>query len=284
MRTNDKNSKQITKMFDRMSSALNGHSEWDGRKCCLEMKEQSESDGVNYGWRQMEWQGFYLEYLLRQNKKTCLVKPTNMNTFSGQFGGHMAFDFYDTETGAIVEVKVHDSNSKPRVILNDLKAMEDAITKNGFIMLFIVSGSATKDDDGSFKQWQDELKGKKSDYIEKRNQESEKHGTCINTRIRKSAFKVENAAIYIIDNDTMHSAAITYMNQGRNYNSRPRPPKACLDLDNIAPSAYMAIPSNEKRRNHILGFTEWMSHVFTSIRTLRTRQVLQTTLSQSFNS
>ena len=39
---------------------------WDGKDCILELKTASENDGVNHGWKQMEWIGWYFEWKARQ--------------------------------------------------------------------------------------------------------------------------------------------------------------------------------------------------------------------------
>ena len=90
---------------------------WDGRKCILELKE------VDYQWKQMEWIGFYFQYVCetKLNEKGFEV--------SGKKYGNVEFDFYkeinwDAKSHAI---KANDH----KTILNDEEAINQSIQKYG---------------------------------------------------------------------------------------------------------------------------------------------------------
>ncbi len=123
---------------------------WDGRIALIEMKNSGDKN-----WRQMEWIGFYAEFLFRkilsQNSKIRSVGDQYGNT-KFDFSGHINWD-----------LKSHP-NSTPGAILNDCEAVDMSIKQHGVHGLIIICLDCEYDCDGDFKKWHDLLKGKTSEY------------------------------------------------------------------------------------------------------------------------
>jgi len=110
----------------KMKSAIMGFPrEWDGRKAILELK------AADYNWRQMEWFGFYFEYLcvtrlhgLLQipGDRFSFVRPNGRKTF-------VTFDMKGTINWDIKSkaIKTDDHRS----ILNDQEATDRSVREYG---------------------------------------------------------------------------------------------------------------------------------------------------------
>ena len=115
---------------------------WDGRKSILEMKKGGSSH-----WKQMEWMGFYFEFLCKREFRGILQMPGNRygNTEFDAFG-EMSWD-----------LKAHAANTQNHtVILNDTEAIENTMDEHGHYGLVLAIGEVEyNDEDRTFKAWHD---------------------------------------------------------------------------------------------------------------------------------
>ena len=200
----------------------------DGRECIRDMKEYEENHGVKTNWRQSEWFGWYAEYVL--NHKTSGISRSHALFPTGS-GSHMMFDYVDDSSGLIFDLKTSVSTSK-RIITNDLCAIRNAVSQHP-IGFAVIKGTATMDEDASFKLWHDTIKGRRSAYERIGETQHRKH------RMLKNAVILQYIDFYVIDNmKTVDKMPI--MKQGRNSNGKTRPLKMMLDTDIINPAASMA--------------------------------------------
>jgi hypothetical protein len=184
--------------------------EWDGKEAIVEMKD----NGFPH-WRQMEWIGWYFQYLCenRLGEKLQIPGPKyGRSEFDGL--GSIPWDF-----------KSHTINTKSKkIIVNDTEATAHAIEEYGEVGLVLAKGEAIyNDDDGSFKTWHDELKGKITDYEKKRI----KRGAP--SRSRKTSFKVKEIQLIRLNDDTLINSG-SFQEGFRNSNGLPRREKVMLDL------------------------------------------------------
>lgn len=127
---------------------------WDGKSAVLRLKE------ADYQWAQMEWIGFYFEYMAFRNVTSQLGGSV------GPKYGHTTFDY---QGNFVWDFKAHVSKSGPDwAILNDSEAIEQCIRERGGIGIVIACCDASYDQDGSFKKWHDDLKGSISRYESQR--------------------------------------------------------------------------------------------------------------------
>ena len=128
---------------------------WDGRASVLAMKEAGYAH-----WKQMEWTGFYFQFLCEKTFADILDMP-------GPKYGRTEFDAF----GSIPwDFKAHAANTTShRVITNDTEAIEKTVAQHGYYGLILAIGLVEyNDEELTFKQWHDALKGGKSDYELKR--------------------------------------------------------------------------------------------------------------------
>lgn len=143
---------EITDIVARLEEAANGMPKlWDGRQSILKMKNAGGRQ-----WRQMEWMGFYFEFLCENAFDSILEMP-------GMRYGKAEFDAFGTINW---DFKAHAVNTTSRrVIINDKEAVESAVSEQGHYGLIIAMGKVEyNDEERTFKRWHDELKGGKSDY------------------------------------------------------------------------------------------------------------------------
>ncbi len=214
------NAGEIVSEFERLANGL--ALRWDGTKAVSELKE------ADFNWRQMEWFGFYFEHLVRQD-------PVLSDAF-GERAEIIENTAFDGFASVPWDLKTHvtrdrSGNTQPRVILNDEDAIDEAVQRYGSVCVAILIGAAEFDEDGSFYAWHQALKGGQSVY--------QLSDPSRRRRVRKSAFLPQKLAIFELGQDDL--ALMGRMNQGRNSNGEPRPPKYMLDLAVIQPSAEFPI-------------------------------------------
>jgi len=111
-----------------------------------------------------------------------------------------------------------------RSILNDTYGIDQSIQKYGSHGLIIALCDVDyNDEDRSFQQWHEQLKGGKSKYEKEREQR-----TSV-SRYRKVRAKLREILFLIINDHNKNFLAIYH--QGQNSNGKPRPPKYMLDYD-----------------------------------------------------
>ena len=106
---------------------------WDGRDSITEMR-----DAGYQHWRQMEWMGFYFEFLCQQKLSGVLSMP-------GKLYGRTAFDGFNS---ICWDFKAHAGNTtNHQVITNDTSAVESTIEDYGHYGLILASGIVEYNDD-----------------------------------------------------------------------------------------------------------------------------------------
>jgi len=107
--------------------------QWDGKRAILEMK----GNGYPH-WKQMEWIGFYFQYLCEQKLEGLFQFQTpryGNASFDGLY--HVPFDF-----------KSHAMNtSSHTVIVNDSEAISLAIKEYGCVGVIIALGKVVYNDE-----------------------------------------------------------------------------------------------------------------------------------------
>ena len=186
---------------------------WDGRKSILEMKEA----GFNQ-WRQMEWIGWYFQFLCGRILKNIMEIP-------GPKYGNVQFDGFKQIPW---DFKSHAINtSSHQIIVNDSEATANAIKDFGCVGLILAMGEVKYNDDKrTFQKWHEALKGGKSKY----ELERIKRGAW--SRLRKVEFKLEQISFIKIDDNVLVKCG-SFQRDFRNANGKPRREKVLLDLEKL---------------------------------------------------
>ena len=122
-----------------------------GKEAILQMKKEGSPN-----WKQMEWIGFWFEFFI-QNE----IQPRLGNTAGPKYGNTI----FDIKLEYVWDLKAHP-NHKDDLLLNDQEAVRFCIRDNGGV---IVEGAVEYDDENeTFKNWHDALKGKQSKYVTER--------------------------------------------------------------------------------------------------------------------
>ena len=157
---------------------------WDGKTAIQTMKDADDRN-----WRQMEWIGFYGEFIARP----LLARLPSIRVPGERFG-NVSFDI----SGAINwDLKTHP-NSSAGVILNDQEAVLNSLDRHGYHGFIVFAADCEFDDgDGSFKKWHDDLKGGRSAY------EMERVSRGAPSRRRKTAARLTAIHFLIIEHSTL---------------------------------------------------------------------------------
>jgi len=205
---------KFTHISEKIGAYLeNLRTHWDGRKSILEMK-----DAGYHHWRQMEWIGFYFQFLCEKSLSKIMDIP-------GPRYGNASFDaFYKIPW----DFKSHAINtSSHKIIVNDSKAVAGGIKDYGAVGLILALGEVVyNDDERTFQKWHEELKGGKSKYEKDRI----KRGAW--SRLRKVSFELKQISFIKIDDDTLVKCG-SFQQNFRNANGKPRRSKVLMDLEKI---------------------------------------------------
>ena len=186
---------------------------WDGKAAILEMKEAKDQ------WRQMEWFGFYFEYLIRKH-----LSGVPHFVWPGDRFGNITFDLkgvinWDVKAKAIKS----DSHQSP---LNDMRAIEQAIRTDGaYGVILGLCDVIYNDENRTFQQWHTQFKGGLSKYEKNRIER-----TSI-SRYRKTSAKLLEILFVVVREADL--VKLDIFKQGINSNGRPRAPKYMLDLEKV---------------------------------------------------
>jgi hypothetical protein len=172
---------QVSRDIQILSDSLKGlPKEWDGKEAILSMRDAGDRN-----WRQMEWIGFYGEFIARP-----LVQGLPSFSVPGDRFGNVSFDL----RGSINwDLKAHP-NSASALILNDKEAVLSSIQKHqyhGFVVLAVEC--SYDDDEGAFKYWHDALKGGTSQY------EKDRVARGAPSRRRKTAARLTAIHFLVVD-------------------------------------------------------------------------------------
>lgn len=193
---------------------------WDGRNAILEMKE-----GDSKHWRQTEWQGWYFQYLCESLFPGILDIP-------GKKYGNTEFDAFSEISW---DFKSHASNSKTRNIpCNDTEATLKTIDDYGYYGIILAVGEAEyNDEDGTFRRWHQDLKGKPSKYT----QDREKRGAKPKTR--KTAFVLSEIRFVCFDREALRQCGVSFQKGFRNAGGSPRREKVSINTRKIPDDVFI---------------------------------------------
>ena len=186
---------------------------WDGREAILEMKESGYLQ-----WRQMEWIGFYFQYLCEKHLNNYMKIP-------GTKYGNVHFDAFKDIPW---DFKTHAMNtSSNQIIVNDSVAISNGIKDYGAVGLILALGKVVYNDESrAFQKWHEELKGGLSEYYLERI----KRGAW--SRLRKISFDLQQISFIKITDETLVKCG-SFQADFRNSNGAPRREKVLLDLEKI---------------------------------------------------
>ncbi len=160
--------------------------EWEGKQCITRMKQTGSTH-----WKQMEWIGFYAEFLIRgefskrpENSQFCL---------EGDVYGNVSFDLKRTINW---DIKTHP-NTTHGAILNDCEAMDLSLENHGHHGILMICADCQYDTTGEFKAWHDTLKGGTSAYEQERIQRRAP------SRRRKVSARLTEARFIVLDPETI---------------------------------------------------------------------------------
>lgn len=192
---------------------------WNGKKAIIEMKNH------NYPhWKQMEWIGFYFQYLCQR----CLSKEMKI---PGPKYNRVEFDGFLNIPWDFKAHPINDSQNKIKLefIVNDRSGIENAIKEYGFVGLILAIGKAEYNDiNRNFQCWHKELKGGLSKY------EMERINRGAPSRLRKVAFRLEKILLVLIDENILKTSK-SFQEGFRNSNGNLRNSKITLNLKDIEP-------------------------------------------------
>lgn len=186
---------------------------WNGKKAILEMKNNNFSQ-----WRQMEWIGFYFQYLCEKFLKDIFEFQTPRY-------GNVSFDgFYKIP----FDFKAHAMNtSSHQIIVNDSEAIVNAINNYEKVGIILALGKVEyNDEERTFQQWHENLKGGLSEYSKQRMA----RGAW--SRLRKVEFNLNQISFIEITDATLIKCA-SFQEDFRNSNGKLRRKKVLLDLEKI---------------------------------------------------
>lgn len=187
--------------------------QWEAKDAILEMKDDGYSQ-----WRQMEWIGFYFQYLC-EKALGSVMKIQEPKYGRTSFDGLLNYPW---------DFKVHPINTEQHnVITNDREATELAIKEYGATGLILALGNVVYNDESrTFQKWHEDLKGGKSKY------EMERIQRGAWSRLRKTSFDLKQILFIKIDNETLGKTG-SFQEDFRNSNGNPRRAKVLLKLDSL---------------------------------------------------
>jgi len=185
---------------------------WDGKESILEMR-----DAENRQWKQMEWIGFYFQFL-------CEKHFADLFQFQIPRYGNASFDgFYNVP----FDFKAHAMNTtNHKIPVNDREAIECGIRDYDSVGLIVAGGNVVYDEDGTFHRWHDALKGEESKYV----LENKKRGAW--SRRRKCSMTLKQILIIEITGKTLANCR-PFQTGFRNSDGSPRREKVLIDLNKL---------------------------------------------------
>ena len=164
------------------------------------------------------WPGFYFQFMCEK-----ILSRDNFFEIPGRSYGRVEFDGFRSIN---FDFKAHSENAKSSsyVPTNGFIEVEQAIESYSKVGFIIACGNVIYDEDGSFKAWHDELKGKMSSYEEDRISRGAK------SRRRKTYFSLKRIIFYFVDRETLPYVK-GFQSGMRNSNGISRNSKVMIDLN-----------------------------------------------------
>ena len=199
--------KNLAKKFSHISRV------WDGKSAILEMRNSGSSH-----WKQMEWIGFYFEYL-------CNKMLARASDIPGPRYGRTGFDSFKTIPW---DFKAHAINTSAHtIIVNDTEAIMKAIRQYGSVGVILALGEVEYNDKKrTFQKWHGKLKGGMSAYEKARIE----RGAW--SRLRKTSFNLKQILFLVLTKESLQKTG-SFQSSFRNSNGRPRRKKVLIDLEKL---------------------------------------------------
>ena len=197
---------------------------WDAREAILAMKDADYAH-----WKQMEWIGFYFQFL-------CERVFANLLTMPGETYGRTQFDAFGPIPWDFKahSMKMSSGRKSNTVITNDTEAIDQAIDRHGWYGLVLGSGEATyNDDDRTFQRWHEEIKGNPSAY------QKRMRAAGARSRRRKICFVLSDVRFICLDAAALEECGRLHR-QGRNSDGNPRRPKYSVNMTKVPPGSLLA--------------------------------------------
>ena len=187
---------------------------WDGRSAILEMKE-----GGSKQWRQMEWMGFYFEFLCEKHFTSIIDLP-------GKKYGRTEFDAFQEISW---DFKTHAANTtNHNVITNDAEAVANTIDDYGHYGIILAIGEVEyNDEERTFKRWHDELKEGISQY------EVNRINRGAMSRRRKTEFVLSEIHFICLNDETLSQCSGSFQKGFRNADGSLRRTKVMINIRKI---------------------------------------------------
>ena len=194
---------------------------WDGRAAILDMKNA----GYKH-WRQMEWMGFYFQFLCEKHFDGLVEMP-------GVTYGRTEFDAFHQISW---DFKAHASNTTTHnIIANDAEAIANTLSDYGYYGLILAVGEVEyNDEERRFKKWHDQLKEGISQYELNRI----KRGAM--SRIRKTEFALLEIHFICLNSETLDQCSGSFQEGFRNADGSPQRPKVMIDIAKIPDDTLVA--------------------------------------------
>ena len=205
--------------------------DWEAKAAIQEMKEAGYSH-----WKQMEWIGFYFQYLCEKYLAGFVELP-------GPKYGNVSFDGLYNRAW---DFKAHAMNtSSHQLIVNDSEATNKAVKDYGSVGLILAVGKVEYNDESrTFQKWHEQLKGGKSDYERKRIE----RGAW--SRLRKVSFDLQQLSFIEIIEKTLIDCG-SFQADFRNADGSARRSKVLIDLEEINEELKLVIDyKSEKPKIH----------------------------------
>ncbi len=186
---------------------------WDAKACIRQMKDAGSAN-----WRQMEWIGFYFEFLCNRYLSDIMQIPGPAYG-RPRFDGFLEFPW---------DFKAHAINtSSHNVVVNDSTAVAEAIKEYGAVGLILALGQVQYNDENrSFQHWHENLKGGPSRYTENRIA----RGAW--SRLRKVRFDLKQVCFVQLTDETLVRCG-SFQEGFRNSDGTPRRRKVLMDLESL---------------------------------------------------
>ncbi len=194
---------------------------WDGRSSIIEMRNAGSKQ-----WRQMEWMGFYFEFLCEKHFDGIIDIP-------GKKYGNTEFDAFQAISW---DFKTHAANTtNHNVITNDAEAVANTIDDYGHYGIILAIGEVEyNDEERTFKRWHDELKEGISQY------EVNRINRGAMSRRRKTEFALSEIHFICLNNETLSQCSGSFQEGFRNADGSPRRTKVMINIRKIPDAALIA--------------------------------------------
>lgn len=175
-------------------------------------------DAGSRHWRQMEWMGFYFEFLGERMLADIARIP-------GPRYGNTSFDCLKEIPW---DFKAHATNtSSHTIVVNDREAVERGLEEYDAVGIIVAIGDVTYNDEArTFQHWHEKLKGGISKYTKERIE----RGAW--SRLRKVAMNLKQISFIKIDGDLLKASG-SFQEDFRNADGSPRRVKVTLDLERV---------------------------------------------------